>query len=293
MLVTIQDSKASAVIDSFGAQLISLKNSSQKEYIWQRDPDIWPRCSPLLFPAVGNSRNDKTMFEGAWYDLPKHGFCKETDFKVTEQSSDSASFEITATETTKTMYPYDFRLTLTYRLEDGVLSMDYKVDNMDSRPIYYCIGAHPGFQCPLLDGEKFEDYVLEFEKEETASCTVYDLEKLEYDHSRHILMMDHTRRLPLDYHLFDDNAVFFESINSRKVSLVNPESGKGIEVDYPDFETIAFWTPDQVRAPFICIEPWNGSAICNDEDDEFTNKHHVQKLEVGEGRAYHLGIRIL
>ena len=81
MLVTIQDSKASAVIDSFGAQLISLKDSSQKEYIWQRDPDIWPRCSPLLFPAVGNSRNDKTMFEGVWYDLPKHGFCKETDFK--------------------------------------------------------------------------------------------------------------------------------------------------------------------------------------------------------------------
>lgn len=293
MLVTIQDSKTTAVIDSFGAQLVSLKDSSGKEYIWQRDPSIWSRCSPLLFPAVGNSRNDKTMFEGVWYEIPKHGFCKETDFKVVHQSSDSASFEITDTETTKTMYPYEFCLTLTYSLNDGVLSMDYKVDNLDSRPIYYCIGAHPGFICPLEDGEQFEDYVLEFEQEETASCTVHNMEKQEYDHSRHILLIDHSRRLPLDYHLFDNNAVFFETINSRKVSLVNPKTNRGVEVAYPDFETIAFWTPDHINAPFLCIEPWNGSAICSDEDDEFTHKHHVQKLELGESRSYHLGVKIL
>lgn len=293
MIVTIKDSKTTAVIDSFGAQLISMKDENGKEYIWQRDPEIWPRCSPLLFPTVGNVRNDKTIFEGEWYELPKHGFCKETDFEVTDQKPDSVSFTIHETEITKTMYPYDFRLTLTYSLKDGVLSMDYRVDNTDSRTIFYCIGAHPGFICPLEEGEKFEDYVLEFEQEETACCTVYDLEKDQFDHGRHQLLMDHTNTLPLNYRLFDANAVFFEDIRSRKVSLVNPETKKGVEVDYPDFETIAFWTPDHAEAPFLCIEPWNGSAVCSDEDDEFIHKHHLQILEKGQSRSYHLGIRIL
>ena len=56
MLVTIFDSNGSAVIDSIGAQLISYKDSTGKEYIWQRDPKFWNRCSPLLFPIVGTTR---------------------------------------------------------------------------------------------------------------------------------------------------------------------------------------------------------------------------------------------
>ena len=64
MIITISDPKAhvTASIDSAGAQLISLKDKTDKEYIWQRDPDIWPRCSPLLFPVVGNWRDWRTRF---------------------------------------------------------------------------------------------------------------------------------------------------------------------------------------------------------------------------------------
>ena len=54
MIITICDSKTTASIDTLGAQLISMKDASGKEYIWQRDPAVWARCSPLLFPSVGN-----------------------------------------------------------------------------------------------------------------------------------------------------------------------------------------------------------------------------------------------
>ena len=72
MLVTIWDSKATAVIDSVGAQLISYKDADQKEYIWQRDPKFWEKSSPILFPIVGNLRNDETIIEGKPYHLTKH-----------------------------------------------------------------------------------------------------------------------------------------------------------------------------------------------------------------------------
>lgn len=293
MIVTLKNSTFTAQIDSLGAQLISLKNSDGLEYIWQRDPAYWQNCSPLLFPIVGACRNNRTRIEGQWYEIPKHGFCKTTDFTTEQHSEICVSFTICDTDTTRTMYPYAFRLTLTYTLQpDGIL-MDYQVENTDSRVIHYLIGAHPGFNCPLLQGESFSDYVLEFEKEETASSVVHDSVNMQFDMERRIPQLDHNRILPLCYDLFADDAIFFDQIVSRKVALKNPATGKGVEVSYPDFETIAFWTSMPSKGPFLCIEPWNGSAIRSDEDDDFQNRHFLQTLQAGEKKRYHLGIRVL
>ena len=46
MQIHLQSGALSAVIDSFGAQLISLCKNSE-EYIWQRDPRFWPECCPI------------------------------------------------------------------------------------------------------------------------------------------------------------------------------------------------------------------------------------------------------
>ena len=90
MLITLTDSKTTAVIDSTGAQLISLKDPSGREYIWQRDPKFWKKCSPLLFPVVGNCRNDRTILEDRIYAIEKHGFCRERDFDVSQKSPSKA-----------------------------------------------------------------------------------------------------------------------------------------------------------------------------------------------------------
>lgn len=293
MMITIQDSKTSAVIDTTGAQLVSFQDASGKEYIWQRNPAYWKNCSPLLFPAIGNSRNGKTKFDGTWFDMPKHGFCKESVFEVSAQSDTSTSFRLTANDKTRLHYPYDFVLTLTYRLEDGVLSMIYEVENTGCRDLPYCLGAHPGFNCPMEDGAVFEDYQLEFELEEDTRSIVYDLKAMQFDVDRHRVTLKNTRILPLRYDLFDDDAVYFDSIRSRKVALVHTQTKRGVEVSYPGFSTVAFWTPDGKQAPLLCIEPWNGSAIRSDEDDEFLHKHGVQILSAGEKKTHLLQIRML
>ena len=293
MIVTLKNDAFTAQVDSLGAQLISLQDREGKEYIWQRDPAYWQNCSPLLFPTVGNCRNGKTVIEGEWFEIPKHGFCKITDFAVEQQAGDAAVFTIRDSEETRKMYPYAFRLSLTYTLREDGLHMDYLVENLDTKPICYNIGAHPGFNCPLCDGERFEDYVLEFEKEETAESMVYDAAHLQFDVNHRKPMLDHSNVLPLTYELFVDDAIFFDGVASRKVAIKNPATGKGVEVDYRDFETVAFWTAMPSKGPFLCVEPWNGSAIRSDEDDELKNRHFIQSLEVGDKKGYHLGIRIL
>ena len=292
MLVTLTYKNLTAVIDSLGAQLVSLKDSG-REYMWQGDPNFWSGCSPLLFPAIGNSRSSRTIFDGRIYDMPKHGFCRSTPFQITRQTQDTAVFTIQSSAETKSMYPYDFSLSLTYSLSDDGLSMDYEVQNLDTCTISYCIGAHPGFNCPMEKGSCFEDYQLELECEECADALVYNIDHLEFDADSHGYRLNNSRVIPLDYRLFYSDAVYFTSLKSRKVSLIHKETRKGVEVSYPDFQGIAFWTPAQGGAPFLCIEPWNGSAIRSDEDDEFIHKFQVQILKAGQAQTYHLGIRII
>jgi galactose mutarotase-like enzyme len=292
MLITLHDSKAAAVIDSIGAQLISFKDSAGTEYIWQRDPQFWPRCSPLLFPIVGNCRNNQTILEDRIWNIHKHGFCREMEFSASNQTDTSVTFHIRDTEETKNSYPYSFRLSLAYSLHDGILRMEYQVTNTDERTMYYCLGAHPGFNCPFESGAEFEDHDLVFEKEEQASSMVYDSRLLEFNPEKRVEQLNHSRILPLSRNLFKDDAVYFDSLKSKKVSLINRNTGRGVKISFPDFETVAFWTPYPEEAPFICIEPWNGSAVYTTEDELFIHKNHVQTLSPGGKKNYGLSISI-
>lgn len=292
MLISLKNDYVMTVIDTVGAQMLSLRDRNGKEYMWQRDPKFWPRTSPVLFPAIGNSRDGKTVFDGQSYELSKHGFAKEMDFRAEQRTESAVRLVIEDTEETRNCYPYKFGFAMSYKLTEDGIRIEYQVENRDTRPMYYCIGAHPGFNCPMEEGQYFEDYQLQFEMEENCFACVYDLNALEFDRASKGYHLDHTAVIPLRYELFDHDAIYFEGLKSKKVSLIHGGTGRGVEVSFEDFASVAFWTPTGKRAPFLCIEPWNGSAICSDEDDEFAHKHDVQCLKAGEKRTYRLGIRI-
>lgn len=293
MIITIQDSKATAVIDSIGAQLISLKDNSGTEYIWQRDPEYWGKCSPLLFPVVGNCRNNQTIIDDRIYTIEKHGFCRERDFEVCRESPSKAVFSMCDTPETHKAYPYAFCLSLEYELKDGALSMEYSVKNMDRDTMWYCIGAHPGFNCPMEEGYTFEDYELVFEKEEDTVSVPYDLDLLHFDPSKPGIRLNHKSSLPLKREMFANDAVFFDRLKSREVSLLNSVTGHGIKMSFPGFDTIAFWTLCPAPSPYLCFEPWNGSGIYAHEDDQLSHRHHVQSLCPGASRSHLLTISIV
>ena len=64
-------------------------------------------------------------------------------------------------------------------------------------------------------------------------------------------------------------------------------------VGFPGFETVAFWTLYPEPAPYLCVEPWNGSGIYENEDDQLSHRHHIQHLLPGDSRSYVMTIRIL
>ena len=91
--------------------------------------------------------------------------------------------------------------------------------------------------------------------------------------------------------MFDQDAVFLSTPTHIRVSFVNAVTGKGVSMYYPDFESLAIWTPIGGKASFLCLEPWNGSAIFHQDDDVFAHKHSILTLEPGKEK--HIILRFL
>lgn len=276
-----------------GAELKSFQNPSGKEFMWNGNPEFWNRSAPVLFPMVGNLRNNKTSFYGKEYPMSKHGFARDFDFTLLEQTENQAVFSLQDNEETRKSYPFSFELKAIFTLEKNTLHITYEVQNKEDKRMYYHIGMHPGFVCPLEEGEHFSDYVFAFDKKEHLEAIVYDLEHLCFSSSKKTLFAENADILPLNYSMFENDAIYFRNTNSRAVRLINPHSQKGILLSYDDFSSIGFWSPIGKEAPFVCIEPWNGAAIFDDEDDNFMHKRDLEILNSQEKKSYHLSISLI
>lgn len=289
MVIELKADSSIAKVETIGAELISFVDVFGQEYMWQKDAAYWGGCSPLLFPIVGNLRDNKTVINGKEYQMPKHGLCRAREFKVMYKSDSKVILNATYDEETLKQYPYKFSITLSYTLTGGQISIDYTVMNLDDCDMHYCIGAHPAFNIPIGEGT-FSDYSLTFNKNETCKAVVYDLEKLHFDVNRRVDYLKGGNTLQLQYDYFDNDAIVFEDINSDKVTLTSCKTGRGVEVHYDGFDSIAFWTPTKKSAPFLCIEPWNGMGARSNEGSEFTDKFGVKTLQKDEQHSYKLTI---
>lgn len=141
-----------------------------------------------------------------------------------------------------------------------------------------CIGAHTAIRCPLHNGEKFEDYQLVFEVPEDAETLLRNPEGLLGPGTEPILKGGVQ---PLDYETFDRlDTLVFRGLQSKTVSLLHRETGKGIQLDFHEFPAVGFWTkPD---APYLCMEPWHGCAGLVEDSDRMEDKPYLINLLPGE-----------
>jgi len=159
----IKNTFLTATINSFGAELCSLKNNENKEYIWEGNLDFWGKHSPILFPIVGTLKNNSYQYNETEYHLSRHGFAREMDFEIVNQRENSVTFSIQSSEETLKVYPFLFELQIIYTLDKNRLHIEYKVMNNGKIKMPFSIGAHPAFALP----GNFENYNIQFEKEES------------------------------------------------------------------------------------------------------------------------------
>lgn len=268
MEITIQNQAIKAVIKTKGAELSSLQKEG-KNYIWEINSEFWNKTSPILFPIVGALKNNEYFHEGKVYKLSRHGFARDFEFEVIENSENAVVFSLKSNEETLKVYPFHFELQLSYILEDSKLVVKYEIINHSSEKMYYSIGAHPAFN---IDGN-FEDFSLIFDDEKDLET--YKLEQDLFSGKTEILKLN-GNVLPLQYELFEEDALVFKNFATKSLTLAkNNESV--MKVSFPDFPYLGIWTKKD--APFICIEPWLGIADNANTSGKIEEKEGIQILE--------------
>src|SRR5665647_721049 len=127
-LHTLHNDKISATVTADGAELCSLKNADGLELVWQAGPQ-WPRHAPLLFPIVGRLKNDELRLRGKVYPMTQHGFARDRRFEWVEREPASCKLVLTDDDATRSLYPFEFRLSVSYALKDSELEVGLEITN--------------------------------------------------------------------------------------------------------------------------------------------------------------------
>lgn len=276
-MVQIKNEFLTVEINPFGAELYSIKNNAGYEYLWQGNPDVWSGRAPVLFPIVGGLIDDEFIYEGKAYNLAKHGFARLSDFEVELVEDNKAVFLLKNNDELRKQYPFEFEFRVVFVLNKNFLEVEYKVNNIDNKDIYFSFGAHEAYSCP----GGLKGYYVEFEKEEALAR--YFVTGNFINGEKALLPME-GNKLYMKDEFFEDDAIILPNIASKKVWVKNDDNSHTIEVDYNGFKNLLIWT--KPGAEYLCIEPWDGIPDYVDSGKEFKNKKDI--VTISKEKEYSL-----
>jgi galactose mutarotase-like enzyme len=290
MKSVLENESIKVEVSASGAELQSIFHKFYKiEYLWQGEPGIWPRKAPVLFPIVGKLKDNSFIYEGSEYNLPQHGFARDKEFKLLASDQSFCTYRLQHSEESVKNFPFEFDLDITYSIDkNSMVKVEYRIYNPAiEKDLYFSIGAHPGFRCPLVEGEKFEDYYLEFEKTEKLNRILLD-GGLRGDTTEEVKMENNI--LPLTFDLFGPkDAIVVTKLASEKISLRSVKSDHGLHFNYKNYPWFGIWSKP---GPFVCLEPWMGVADDVHSDKSFIRKESIQLLKPKQEVLFSYSIEI-
>ena len=279
MLITLENESLRLIVDTMGAQMLSLTDKNT-EYLWQGDPHYWPDRAPNLFPFIGRLWNNSYKFRGKTYPMGIHGFAAQTDFAPVEQGSNYVLLSFTSNIASLVLYPFDFTLNIIYRLVKNTLEITYFVRNQGRDSMPFGVGGHPGFRVPLTAGERFEDYYLEF----SIPCQP---DRVGFTPQVYLSSQDAPypledgKRIRLRHDLFDEDAIILKNM-CREVTLRSETSSRYVKVAYPQMPYLGIWHWPKTDAPYVCIEPWSSLPARQEVVEEISCKSDLIHLLPGK-----------
>ncbi len=281
-LFQISNDKITIQVDSLGAELKSLKSvPDNREYMWHGDPAYWGRTSPVLFPIVGGLKDGTFRVDGQAYSMGQHGFARDREFQLKSQVASEIWFTLSSDEETLKKYPYPFQLEIGYELVECTVIVKWRVTGQGKDPIWFSIGGHPAFLCPIDPGTDQTQYRLVFDAEEKIESSCIEGGLLGKRKKTYALR---NGILPITADLFDEDALVIEGDQAHSVSLARPDGKPYLTLAF-DAPLFGIWSPPKKKAPFICIEPWYGRCDSVDFTGDFKEREWTQELAGGTFEA--------
>lgn len=92
MQYTIENEILRLTVDTHGAEAVSvIHKPTGAELLWCGDASVWGRHAPILFPYTGKLTDGKMIAKGVEYQGGQHGFARDVEHVLTEQTADRKS----------------------------------------------------------------------------------------------------------------------------------------------------------------------------------------------------------
>lgn len=285
MLYTIENDLFTVQISSKGAELCSMKSkTSDTEYVWQADASIWGRHAPILFPIIGRLKDKKYSVGNTEYSITQHGFGRDLEFTCTAQDKNSISLTLLPNDTTKTMYPFDFELTVRYTLDGNTLKKEHITTNHGDTAMYYEVGGHDAYNVALEKDEVMADYYVDFGGGDAIYPLINDEALMITKDKREVSLTD--GKLYLTSELFALDALILDDVPVRSVCIRSEKSAHCIRMDFEDFPYLGIWSKyTGTDTNYVCIEPWSTLPDASYLDHALENKVGVRCLQAGESES--------
>ena len=242
--------------------------TGKREWLVQPENEDGTGFSPVLFPIIGNLPDDKHVVDGKTYPMPMHGFAKNSVFDVAEKTDSSISFVLNSDDEIMKMYPYKFKFSVTYSVEDNRLITEYRVVNDGDSRMHYAIGSHTGF---CLNTDK-ENYTMIFERnmENREDVSLYNAcDEFKFEDNR----------LDIKDVFFENGCVVIGTNKSKTWQFVNKTDNSIISYTSDDFPYLTLWSiPGQ---PFICLESWSFISCHFCKGESFSELPEICTLDAG------------
>ena len=288
-LVTLRSDALTASIDPLGAELWSLRDAEGRELMTDADPAFWSGHAPLLFPIVGALAGDQYRLGERHFAMPRHGFARRSQFALVEAEAGRALFRLEASEATRAVYPFDFRLDMAFALTGTTLAMTAAVSNRGDAPMPFSFGYHPAFAWPLPYGGAAEDHRIVFERAESAPIRRLDRATG--------LVAPEPQPSPVEgniyaptYADFEADALIWDRLESRSLTYGVPGQPR-LRIDFPDMPMLGIWQKPGAR--FLCIEPWAGIADPLGFTGDFADKPGIMTLAPGAQQRLRMDVTLL
>lgn len=266
-------------ISTSGAELQEIVNKKNgKNYLWNGDSKFWGRRSPVLFPFVGALKNKEYSYDGKSYSMGQHGFARDMEFKILKVQEKSVWYELKSNEETLKKYPFEFCLKIGYELEENKIKVKWKVENKDTKPMYFSIGAHPAFLVPVDDRS---ECFIKFDNKQELINTGLENGLANKNNTINGKIVTDNGYLKIDKDLFEHDALIFENKQVSKVSLCMPDKTEYVTVKF-DSPLVGIWSPYKEDCPFVCIEPWYGRCDGIDFEGNLEDREWQKILELNE-----------
>ena len=287
--VLIENATLRVRISSDGAELQSIvAKKTDREFLWQGDPEFWGDRAPLMFPVNVRFKGDRYTHQGKSYVIPKMGLAIYRRFNVIPSSiRNEATFELSANRDTLRQYPFPFRLRVTYRLEENRLINEFVIENNGNQVMPFALGGHPGFTFPITDDTNRDDFEYRFSRPLTIDRKVISDSLIQTDV---VPFLKNESSLTFGDDRIPDGGLLIVDSPSRMIGLARRGEEPFVTVELGDFPNVNLWSPPGF--PYACIEPMIAHHDFQDSPDAIEEKRYLIRLNPGESKTYRFTITI-